>query len=63
MTEGFQIHHSIIFFIPIMALFTLIQLIALRRRRRGLEAQEWPRTASVLLLVALCVVIVFSNFR
>jgi MFS superfamily sulfate permease-like transporter len=63
MTEGLQIHHPMLFFIPIMALSLVVQLIAVRRRRRGLEAQEWPRTASVLLLVALCAVMVFTNFR
>lgn len=61
MTEGFQIHHPLAFFLPIMGLLSLIQLIAMRRRRRGLEPEEWPRTAFVLLLVALCVV--FADFR
>jgi hypothetical protein len=51
------------FFIPIMTLLVVIQFIARHERRRGTEAQEWPKAASILLLVALCVVAVFARFR
>jgi hypothetical protein len=63
MTEGFHIQHPMAFFIPIMSLFVVIQLIASRERRRETEAQEWPKAASLLLLVALCIVVVFARLR
>ena len=50
-----------LFFIPIMALLLAIQLTARRRQRQGLEPQEWPRTAMILIVVALGFLIVFTR--
>ena len=61
MKEGFQVHHPMLFFIPIMALLLAIQLTARRRQRQGLEPQEWPRTAMILIVVALGFLIVFTR--
>jgi len=62
-TKGFQIHHPMLFLMPIMLLSVGVQAFAWRRRRRGLAAPEWVKTASVVILVLLCVVGVFSEFQ
>ncbi|MBB5061376.1 hypothetical protein HDF16_006112 [Granulicella aggregans] len=62
MMQGFHIHHPVLFLIPVMLLLTIIQLSALRRRKRGLAAEEWPKTACVVLAVVLGVVFVFAKF-
>jgi len=63
MTGGFQVHRPMLFVVPIMILLVMIQLIAMRRRKRGLDAKEWPKVACIVLLVALGTVAVFTNFR
>lgn len=60
---GFQINHPFIFFIPIMATFTVISFLVSRRKKRNLPPWEWPKFASIALLVALCFLIMFTNFN
>ena len=62
MSDGFHIHHPTLFVMPIMALSVVIQLIARRRRRRGLAERGWANGALVVLLVGLCMVGVFADF-
>jgi len=59
---GFQINHPSMFFIPIMTTFTVISFLVNRRKKRELPPWEWPKFATIALLVLLCFLIMFTNF-
>jgi hypothetical protein len=63
MTQLMQISRPFLFFIPIMALFVGVQFLTNQRRKRGLVPKDWPKVASVVLLVALCLLFAFAKFR
>lgn len=63
MTKGFQIHHPMLFLMPIMLLSVGGQAFTWRRRQRGLAAPEWVKTASVVILLLFCFVGVFAEFQ
>jgi hypothetical protein len=63
MSQGFQIHHPMLFVISILILFSVIQSFLMWRRKRGLSVPEWPKSIFILLLAALCFVGVFGVFK